>query len=205
MDALSFEAVSVPSRVCVFCGSSAGTRPEYARAAEQLAHEMARRSIGLVFGGGNVGLMGVIADAMLAAGGHAIGVIPHALVAREIAHRALPDLRIVNSMHERKAMMAGLADAFIAMPGGFGTFEEFCEVVTWTQLGVHAKACGLLNIGGFYDPLIELFDRAVAEGFIKTGNRRIVVAHADPAALLDELSKPHAPPEALWISGPDET
>jgi uncharacterized protein (TIGR00730 family) len=189
----------------VFCGSSVGTRPEYARAAEQLAHEMARRGIGLVYGGGNVGLMGVIADAMLAAGGHAIGVIPHALVARELAHRSLPDLRIVNSMHERKAMMAGLADAFIAMPGGFGTFEEFCEVVTWTQLGVHAKACGLLNVGGFYDPLIELFDQAVAVGFIKTDNRRIVVAHADPAALLDELSAAPAPPEARWITGPDET
>ncbi len=197
--------MTVTSRICVFCGSSVGTRPEYARAAEQLAHEMVRRSIGLVFGGGNVGLMGVIADAMIAAGGHAIGVIPHALVAREIAHRSLPDLRIVNSMHERKAMMAGLADAFIAMPGGFGTFEEFCEVVTWTQLGVHAKACGLLNVGGFYDPLIELFDRAVAERFIKAVNRRIVVAHADPAALLDELSKPHAPPEARWTNGPDET
>jgi uncharacterized protein (TIGR00730 family) len=166
---------------------------------------MARRSIGLVFGGGNVGLMGVIADAMLAAGGHVIGVIPHALVTRELAHRSLPDLRIVNSMHERKAMMADLADAFIAMPGGFGTFEEFCEVVTWTQLGVHAKACGLLNVGGFYDPLIGLFDRAVAEGFIKAANRQIVVAQADPAALLDELSKPHLPPEARWINGPDET
>jgi len=166
---------------------------------------MARRSIGLVFGGGNVGLMGVIADAMLAAGGHAIGVIPHALVARELAHGSLPDLRIVNSMHDRKAMMAGLADAFIAMPGGFGTFEEFCEVVTWTQLGVHAKACGLLNIGGFYDPLIDLFDRAVDEGFIKTANRRIVVARADPGSLLDELSKPYTPAEARWISSPNET
>ena len=194
-----------PTRICVFCGSSVGTRPEYARAAEQLAREMARRGIGLVFGGGAVGLMGVIADAMLAAGGHAIGVIPHALVARELAHRALPDLRVVNSMHERKAMMAGLADAFIAMPGGFGTFEEFCEVVTWTQLGVHRKACGLLNVGGFYDPMIALFDRAVAEGFIKPANRRIVVAHADPAALLDELAKPPAPPEVRWISAPDET
>jgi uncharacterized protein (TIGR00730 family) len=205
VDALFFEPVGFPSRICVFCGSSIGTRPEYAHAAEQLAHEMARRSIGLVFGGGNVGLMGVVADAMLAAGGHAIGVIPHALVARELAHRSLPDLRIVNSMHERKAMMAGLADAFIAMPGGFGTFEEFCEVVTWTQLGVHAKACGLLNVEGFYDPLIALVDRAVDEGFIKAANRRIVVAHADPAALLDELSKPQASPEARWISSPDET
>ena len=166
---------------------------------------MVRRRIGLVFGGGKVGLMGVIADAVLAAGGHAIGVIPHALVARELAHRALPDLRVVNSMHERKATMAALADAFVAMPGGFGTFEEFCEVVTWTQLGVHRKACGLLNVGRFYDPLIAQFDRGVAEGFIKTGNRRIVVADADPGALLDALAVAPAPPEAPWISSPEET
>ena len=138
---------------------------------------MARRGIGLVFGGGGVGLMGVIADAVLEAGGHAIGVIPHALVARELAHSALPDLRVVNSMHDRKATMAALADAFVAMPGGFGTFEEFCEVITWTQLGVHRKSCGLLNVRGFYDPLIEQFDRGVGEGFIKRGNRAIVVAH----------------------------
>ena len=166
---------------------------------------MARRGIGLVFGGGAVGLMGVVADAVLAAGGHAIGVIPHALVARELAHRALPDLRVVNSMHERKATMAQLSDAFIAMPGGFGTFEEFCEVVTWTQLGVHRKSCGLLNVDGFYDALIAQFDRGVAEGFIKPLNRRIVVAHAEPAALLDSLAQIPAPPEAPWISGPEET
>ena len=172
----------------------------------QLAREMTRRGIGLVFGGGNVGLMGVIADAMLAAGGHAIGVIPHALVARELAHRSLPDLRVVNSMHERKAMMAGLADAFIAMPGGFGTFEEFCEVVTWTQLGVHRKPCGLLNVGGFYDPLIALVDRAVAEGFIKPENRRIIVSDPDPAALLDALAQHmDALPEVRWIGGVDGT
>jgi uncharacterized protein (TIGR00730 family) len=166
---------------------------------------MVRRGIGLVFGGGAVGLMGVIADAVLAAGGHAIGVIPHALVARELAHRALPDLRVVNSMHERKATMASLADAFVAMPGGFGTFEEFCEVVTWTQLGVHRKSCGLLNVGGFYDPLIAQFDRGVAEGFIQMGNRRIVVSHDDPGVLLDALVRAPAPPEAPWISGPEET
>ena len=177
----------------------------YAGVATQLGREMARRGIGLVFGGGAVGLMGVIADAVLAAGGHAIGVIPHALVARELAHRALPDLRVVNSMHERKATMAQLSDAFIAMPGGYGTFEEFCEVVTWTQLGVHRKSCGLLNVDGFYDPLITQFDRSVDEGFIKMGNRRIVVADADPAALLDALARLPAPPEVPWISGPEET
>jgi uncharacterized protein (TIGR00730 family) len=166
---------------------------------------MVRRGIGLVFGGGAVGLMGVIADAVLDAGGHAIGVIPHALVARELAHRALPDLRVVNSMHERKATMAELSDAFIAMPGGFGTFEEFCEVVTWTQLGVHRKSCGLLNVAGFYDPLIAQFDRGMSEGFIKPANRHIVIAHPEPAALLDALARTPAPPEAPWISGPEET
>jgi uncharacterized protein (TIGR00730 family) len=188
----------------VFCGSSAGERPEYQDAAVRLGREMVRRGIGLVFGGGAVGLMGIIADAVLAAGGHATGVIPHALVARELAHRALPDLRVVNSMHDRKATMAALADAFVAMPGGVGTFEEFCEVVTWTQLGVHRKSCGLLNVLGFYDPLIEQFDRAVAEGFIKPGNRRIVVARRDPGELLDALTEPPPPPEATWIS-PEET
>ena len=192
-------------RICVFCGSSTGDNPQYAHAAVQLGREMARRGIGLVFGGGGVGLMGVIANAVLEAGGHAIGVIPHALVARELAHRALPDLRVVNSMHDRKATMAALADAFVAMPGGFGTFEEFCEVITWTQLGVHRKSCGLLNVRGFYDPLIEQFDRGVAEGFIKRGNREIVVAHADPGALLDALAIPPAPAEVAWISRADET
>ena len=170
-----------------------------------LGREMVRRGIGLVFGGGAVGLMGVVADAVLAAGGHATGVIPHALVARELAHRALPDLRIVNSMHERKATMASLSDAFIAMPGGFGTFEEFCEVVTWTQLGVHRKSCGLFNVDGFYTPLIAQFDRGVSEGFIKVGNRAIVVSHDDPGALLDALAHLPAPPEAPWITATEET
>ena len=191
--------------MCVFCGSSRGDNPRYADAASQLGREMVRRGIGLVFGGGGVGLMGVIADAVLEAGGHAIGVIPHALVARELAHRALPDLRVVNSMHDRKATMAGLADAFVAMPGGFGTFEEFCEVITWTQLGVHRKSCGLLNVGGFYDPLIEQFDRGVAEGFIKPYNRQIVIAHAEPGSLLDALAVAPAPSEAAWIGGSEET
>jgi uncharacterized protein (TIGR00730 family) len=191
-------------RVCVFCGSSTGNSRVYADAARQLGIELARRGIGLVFGGGAVGLMGVVADAVLAGGGHAIGVIPHALVARELAHRALPDLRVVNSMHERKATMAELSDAFIAMPGGFGTFEEFCEAVTWTQLGVHRKSCGLLNIDGFYDPLIAQFDGGVAEGFIKPGNRAIVVAHPDAATLLDALVMPAPAPEAPWIGGPQE-
>jgi uncharacterized protein (TIGR00730 family) len=166
---------------------------------------MVSRGIGLVFGGGCVGLMGIVSDAVLAAGGHAIGVIPQALVAREIAHQGLPDLRVVSSMHERKALMAELSDAFIALPGGFGTFEEFCEVVTWTQLGVHRKPCGLLNVEGFYDPMLALFDRAVADGFLKTANRNLVTDDTDPAALLDKLSAPLAPPEPKWIPTLDET
>lgn len=192
-------------RICVFCGSSTGNRPEYRDAAERLAHELTRRNIGLVFGGGCVGLMGVIADTVLAAGGHVIGVIPHALVAREVAHKGLPDLRIVNSMHERKAMMAELSDAFIALPGGFGTFEEFCEVVTWTQLGLHRKRCGLLNVLGYYDPLLALFDRAVADGFVKPSSRDLVIADDDPAALLARLDAPLEAPGPKWIRSPEET
>lgn len=192
-------------RVCVFCGSSAGARGEYRDAAERLARELVARNIALVFGGGCVGLMGVIADAVIDGGGHAIGVIPSALVAREIAHRGLPDLRIVGSMHERKALMAELADAFVALPGGFGTFEEFCEAVTWTQLGLHRKRCGFLNVGGFYDPLLALFDRSVAEGFIRPDSREIVIHEAEPVTLLDRLSIPPEAPTRAWIRSPQET
>jgi uncharacterized protein (TIGR00730 family) len=176
-------------RVCVFCGSSTGVRREYREAAEAIAIQLARRRVDIVFGGGCVGLMGVVADTALAHGGHVIGVIPSAMVAREIAHRGLPDLRIVSSMHERKALMASLSDAFIALPGGFGTFEEFCEVVTWTQLGLHRKPCGLLNVAGYYDPLVALFDRAVSDGFIRAENRGIVVTESDPEALIHRLNE----------------
>jgi uncharacterized protein (TIGR00730 family) len=192
-------------RVTVFCGSNTGNRAAYRLAAEGLARELVARDIGLVFGGGCVGLMGIVADAVLAAGGTAIGVIPQALVDRELAHRGLSDLRIVNSMHERKALMAELSDAFIALPGGFGTFEEFCEVVTWTQLGLHEKRCGLLNVEGFYDPLLALFDRAVTDAFITPSNRELVVSRSDPAALLDALSQPLEPPEPKWISSLEQT
>ena len=185
-------------RVCVFCGSSTGTRPEHRAAAEAVAVQLARRNVGIVFGGGCVGLMGVVADTALAHGAHVIGVIPSAMVARELAHRGLPDLRIVASMHERKALMASLSDAFIALPGGYGTFEEFCEVVTWTQLGLHRKPCGLLNVAGYYDPLVDLFDRAVADGFVRPENRRIVVADSDPVALIERLvERPAVAAEAV--------
>jgi len=198
-------AMPALSRVCVFCGSSRGTSAVYREAAEDLARAMVARGIGLVFGGGGVGLMGVLADAVLAAGGHAIGVIPHALVAREIAHTGLPDLRVVGSMHERKAMMAELADGFIALPGGFGTFEEFCEAITWTQLGLHRKRCGLLNAAGFYDPLLALFDRAVVDGFLKAANRALVADDVNPATLLDKVCEPLAAPEPKWIRRTEET
>jgi uncharacterized protein (TIGR00730 family) len=193
------------TRVCVFCGSSTGLRADYRDAATALAREMAARGIGLVFGGGRVGLMGHIADAILAAGGHATGVIPNFMIERELAHEGLPDLRIVESMHERKALMASLADAFIAMPGGFGTFEELCEAVTWTQLGLHRKRCGLLNVRGYYGPLLALVDRSVTEGFVREDTREILVAHEDPGALLDALAVPLLPPEPRWLRSSEQT
>ena len=160
---------------------------------------LAAKGIGLVYGGGNVGLMGVVADAVLAGGGNVIGVIPQSLANREVAHLGVTDLRVVDSMHTRKAMMADLADAFTAMPGGVGTFEEFFEAVTWTQLGVHKKPCGLLNAGGFYTPLEAFIDQAVAEGFIKPLHRSIVVCDDDPARLLDKLANVKLPDVPKWI------
>jgi len=186
-------------RICVFCGSASGVRPEYAEAARGLAAELARRGIGLVTGGGSVGLMGVVADAVLEAGGEAIGVIPHALNSREIAHLNLTTLHVVDSMHERKAKMAAMADAFVAMPGGFGTYEEFFEAVTWTQLGVHKKPCGLLNVAGFYDPIVEFLDHAVREQFIRPAHRETVLVDSDPDRLLDALEKVVLPEVPKWI------
>ena len=186
-------------RVCVFCGSATGNQPVYREAAEAMGSLLAKRGIGLVYGGGHVGLMGVIADAVLAGGGEAIGVIPQALADREIAHGGLTELRIVDSMHTRKAMMADLSDAFIAMPGGVGTFEEFFEVVTWTQLGLHRKPCGLLNVGGFYTPLAAFIDQAVTEGFIRPVHRAAIVVDSDPARLLDTLATIQLPSVPKWI------
>jgi uncharacterized protein (TIGR00730 family) len=174
-------------RICVFCGSSAGSRPEYRACAEQLGVELTRRKIGLVYGGGNVGLMGAIADSVLEAGGEAIGVIPEHLMNREIGHTRLTKLHIVRSMHERKALMADLSDAFIALPGGFGTLEEFSEVLTWSQLGLHAKPCGIVNVLGYYTPLLAMLDHAVQEHFLKPQNRALVLARDKPAELLQAL------------------
>jgi len=174
-------------KVCVFCGSSQGSRPEYRIAAEQMAVELVRRNIGLVYGGTHVGLMGVLADAVLKAGGEVQGVIPENLMAREVGHKGLTKLHVVRSMHQRKALMADLSDAFVALPGGFGTLEEFCEVVTWAQLGLHAKPCGVLNVMGYYSPLLAMFDHAVQERFLKPENRALVLARESPTELLQAL------------------
>jgi len=176
-------------RICVFCGSSAGSRPEYRGCAEELGVELTRRNIGLVYGGGNVGLMGAIADAVLAAGGEAIGVIPEHLMNREIGHKQLTKLHIVRSMHERKATMADLSDAFVALPGGFGTLEEFFEVLTWSQLGLHLKPCGIVNVLGYYTPLLAMLDHAVSERFLKPQNRALVLARDTPSELLQALEE----------------
>ena len=151
--------------------------------------ELVRSNIGLVYGGGNVGLMGVLADAVLRAGGEAVGVIPQRLMEREVGHKGLTKLHVVRSMHERKALMADLSDAFVALPGGFGTLEEFCEAVTWTQLGLHAKPCGILNVLGYYSPLLAMFDHAVEERFLKTENRGLVLARESAADLLRALEE----------------
>jgi uncharacterized protein (TIGR00730 family) len=184
--------------VCVFCGSSFGARPEYRAAAEQLGTLLAQRHIRLIYGGGNVGLMGAIADACLAAGGEVIGVIPQALGDKELAHWGLTELHIVKSMHERKAMMADLAGAFIALPGGYGTFEEFFEVLTWTQLGLQRKACGLVNVLGYYDSLLALADRAGEEGFLQPVHRKMLMAADTPAAVLDLVLHVEPPSVAKW-------
>ena len=187
-------------RICVFCGSSEGSRPEYRAAAEEMATELVRRNIGLVYGGGNVGLMGIIADAVLKVGGEAQGVIPENLMALEVGHKGLTKLHVVHSMHERKALMADLSDAFVAMPGGFGTLEEFCEVLTWTQLGLHAKPCGILNILGYYSPLLAMFDHAVEERFLKPENRALVLAGESPTDLLQAMDEWRPVRVEKWLS-----
>jgi uncharacterized protein (TIGR00730 family) len=187
-------------RVCVYCGSSPGRDPAYREAAVALVRTLAARGLGVVYGGAHVGLMGVVADEALAAGAEVIGVIPQALVDREIAHTGLDDLRIVGSMHERKAQMAELADAFVALPGGLGTLEELFEVATWAQLGLHVKPCGLLNVLGYYDGLAGMLDHAVAERFLRPENRAIITVEADPGAMLDALAAWQPPARVdKWI------
>ena len=191
-------------RICVFCGSNAGHDARYRAEAEALGRLLASRGIELVYGGGNVGLMGALADACLAADGTVIGVIPEALLGKEVAgrhvdHRALTRLEVVDSMHTRKARMAELADGFIALPGGFGTFEEFCEILTWGQLGFHVKPMGLLNVAGFYDPLLALFDHAVHEGFLRPQNRAMALTDTDSGRLLDAMAAYRPEPVSKWL------
>lgn len=175
-------------RICVFCGANTGARPAYALAARELASLMAKQRTGLVYGGGNVGLMGILADTMLEAGGEVIGVIPASLVAREVAHSGLSELRVVQTMHERKALMNELSDAFIAMPGGFGTLDEFFEILTWSQLGIHGKPSGLLNVAGYYDNLLVMLDHAVAEELLRPEHRALILADTDAGRLLQRLA-----------------
>lgn len=192
-------------RISVFCGASIGGQEEYAKVAADFGSLLASEGIGLVFGGGKVGLMGVIADAVMESGGEVIGVIPEHLMTKEVAHQGLKDLRVVKSMHERKALMAELSDGFAAMPGGFGTFEEFCEIVTWAQLGLHKKPTGLLNVRGYYNPLIELFDRGVKEKFIQPAYRELVLCANEPKALLHLFKSYRAPSLPRWVQSPSET
>jgi hypothetical protein len=187
-------------RVCVFCGSNAGIDAAYRTAADELGREIARREWGLVYGGGSVGLMGVLADAVLAAGGRVIGVIPKMLATKELLHPNATEMHVAPSMHARKALMEKLADAFVALPGGYGTFVELLEIITWAQLGLHAKPIGLLNIRGYFDRLTGFFDHAISEGFIKARQRHLVVAAATPAELLDRLVRHEMPQVKKWIT-----
>ena len=186
-------------RICVFCGSNKGARPVYSTAAKALGQALVKRNIGLVYGGGNVGLMGVIADEILALGGEAIGVIPHSLVRREVAHQNLTKQHIVGTMHERKALMAELSNGFIALPGGMGTFDEFCEILTWAQLGIHQKPCGVLNVENYFTPLLTMFDHAVAEGFLRDAHRALILEAAAPDRLLDALTAYRPQQVEKWL------
>jgi uncharacterized protein (TIGR00730 family) len=193
MDARSFQ------RVCVFCGSSRGRTPAFAEAAEALGAVLAGSGLELVYGGGNVGLMGILADAALAAGGRVIGVIPRSLMEREVAHFGLSDLRVVDSMHERKQLMHELSDAFVALPGGIGTFEELFETLTWGQLGIHGKPCGILDVEGYYRPLVELLDGAVASELLHAEHRDALLVDTDAARLIARL-RSHRPPQVeKWL------
>ena len=192
-------------RLCVFCGSSAGARPAYAEAARALGAALARRRIGLVYGGGSVGLMGVLADAVLAESGEVIGVIPGPLASRELAHASVTEMRVVSSMHERKATMASLADGFIALPGGLGTLEETLEILTWSQLGIHRKPVGVLNVDGYYDGLLQLLSHAVREGFVRREYFGLLLFADSPAEMLDRFAawQPPTLPRA-WLT-PSQT
>lgn len=190
--------------ICVFCGASIGNDPAFRQAAEALGQALAQRHLTLVYGGGNIGLMGAIADQTLRSGGRVIGVIPRQLVDKELAHRGITDLRVVGSMHERKALMADLADGFIALPGGYGTVEEFSEVLTWGQLGLHEKPMGILNVADYFDHFLRFLDHAVSVRLLSPEHRRLVLEAGDADALLQRMADWRATPTPKWIS-PDET
>lgn len=192
-------------RVCVFCGSSRGVGNDYAAAAVAIGRALAERNLALVYGGGGIGLMGILADAAIQQGGEVIGVIPEALVAMELAHRGVTELRVVRSMHERKALMAELSDAFVALPGGYGTFEEFFEVLTWAQLGLHGKPCGVLDVGGYFGPLLAMLDHATESGFLEPAHRAMVLVADTPDELLNLLDRAARPGPTRACLAPDET
>ena len=193
------------NRICVFAGSSFGANGAYREAAVALADVLAERRIELVYGGGCVGLMGVLADAMLARGGRVIGVIPHTLMVREVGHRGLTELRVVDSMHERKATMAELSDGFVALPGGFGTLEETFEILTWAQLGLHGHPCGLLNIGGYFDALLAFLDHSVQQAFVRDAHRAMLLVDESPRRLLDRFSTYRSPNVEKWLQRSEQT
>jgi uncharacterized protein (TIGR00730 family) len=186
-------------RLCVFCGSSPGARPAYAEATAEVARLLVGEGVGVVYGGGHVGLMGVLADTAMSAGGEVIGVMPQGLVDREIGHTGITELRVVGSMHERKALMADLADAFIALPGGAGTLEELFEVYTWAQLGLHAKPCGLLDVEGYFSGLVDFLDHAVSERFLREEHRAMLIVESDPRALIERLREFEPGVTPKWI------
>ena len=188
-------------RICVYCGSTTGTRPTFAMAAAGLGQLLAREGVGIVYGGASVGLMGIVADAALAAGGEVIGVLPDKLFEREVAHAGLTELHLVSSMHERKALMSELADAFVALPGGYGTIEEVVEAVTWTQLGIHSKPVGLLDVDGYFEHLVAFLDRGVADGLLRPESRELLLCDDDPARLLERLRSEPTPP-IEWTDPP---
>jgi len=190
--------VNCLQKFCVFCGSNPGGEPAYSEAAVNVGRLIASRGGRLVYGGGRVGLMGSVANAALEAGGEVIGVMPRSLVEKEIAHNGLTKLHIVESMHERKALMEKLSDAFLLLPGGFGSWDEFSEIVTWAQLGIHAKPCGILNVAGYYDPFLAQIDRAVAEGFVRPAHRNIVLVASDAGTLLSRLMSAPVVSEIKW-------
>lgn len=187
-------------RICVYCGSSPGRRSEYRDSGRALGREIAARGLSLVYGGASIGVMGAVADAVLEQGGQVIGVIPESLAVKEVAHPGLSELVVVDSMHERKARMAELSDAFVALPGGWGTIEEIFEMLTWAQLGLHSKPCGLLNVAGYYDSLCRFLESAIEERFVKDAHRGMILMEDDPARLLDRFGEYRAPQVRKWLT-----